>query len=424
MNNKTAAPPWLLWMLQNAYLCLPGAFILLFVIFSMTLWCFAPAGSSSWLVLGEAALLATIAAAFVAAPLVALRQTATHMEALCEKLTGVAARRNLESRELIGTIAASVDKTVRLNRSHLESVLVTTEEASGAMVGMLQDIDRNVGSLTEEMNRFINQTSETIEKSNTALTNNASLIESIEKRLAIRDAAFIEEQQRLERIVERMQQLLDLVTQIRDISDQTNMLALNASIEAARAGEAGRGFAVVADEVQRLSATVDKTATRIGTGMKEMAALINSELSAKLSQEDADEEKERMIAFRSQLMVLEQVMRSIHGQVGGAVQTLLEQGASIEQMVIAAMGSIQFQDITRQKIEHVVSIFEAMTAALSSMENCYTGTGLDQEKARSIMFEADSVFDRYVMEDQRKVHEAAVGSSRRTTAGLSAVELF
>jgi methyl-accepting chemotaxis protein len=106
------------------------------------------------------------------------------------------------------------------------------------------------------------QATDVAEKSNVAVTAAVSRMQQI--RGAVEDAA-----EKMRELGESSKRIGNIVEVIRQISEQTSLLALNASIEAAHAGEQGRGFAVVADEVSSL-------ARRVGQSAKDIEALIQT----------------------------------------------------------------------------------------------------------------------------------------------------
>ena len=98
------------------------------------------------------------------------------------------------------------------------------------------------------------------------------------QHVAAKIFAVREKLQRFNHTVDELSQRSESVKQIaaliREIADQTNLLALNAAIEAARAGEAGRGFAVVADEVRKLAERVNQATQEIVGNINGMLELV------------------------------------------------------------------------------------------------------------------------------------------------------
>lgn len=251
-------------------------------------------------------------------------------------------------RSIAGSSQAMAEEIQRI-ASESERVAQNTKlqsDSTAAMAAAMEQLTVSINHISDNARETQKNSSHAVELANESEQRTLSRVVEIRQISTTVGSAT----DRIRQLVSRSEEIGATATVIKDISSQTNLLALNAAIEAARAGEQGRGFAVVADEVRALAERTSNATVQIETMIEAIQTDTSSAVSA---MEAAVPQVERGVEFS------ETAANSLRSIREGSAHTL----ERIRSVADATQEQSQASNNLAAQVEHVAQMIERTCAS-------------------------------------------------------------
>ena len=269
----------------------------------------------------------------------------------------------------VGESAGQVSSAARDLVAGAETVALSSRnqnDSSAAAASAVEQMAASIASVAQSADNVRERSHESLRRSEEG---NASL-SRLSEGVVMVESTVREIANSVGQFVLSTEAITNMTRQVKDIADQTNLLALNAAIEAARAGEQGRGFAVVADEVRKLAEKSSSSASEIDAITRTLGQ------QSEAVKRSIDDGLVHIATSRESVSAVESILAAASGSVadvGKGLESIAE--ATSEQRIAAAnvAGSIeQIAAMARQNSDAVdqtaaaASTLEALAANLQS----------------------------------------------------------
>ena len=274
------------------------------------------------------------------------------------------------------TVANNVAKSIKRSEDEITNVSSTMEEMSASS----QETSASLSQVTREMDEIADLVNGVYEQARAQSDSSEQIVAKVEKMrdgtVTQRDAIDIE----INNIVavledsilsaRKVESIHELVTNILNISDQTNLLSLNASIEAARAGEAGKGFAVVADEISKLANDSSEAASHIQDVSNEVIGAVND--LAQKANEMSEILKTNNAEGRESAIAMSDAYKKDINQMSESMEDFASSSQRVQEAIRSIKEAIDAINIaveeTAQGISNVTTATVEIVSSMNSIE--------------------------------------------------------
>jgi len=332
--------------------------------------------------------------------------------------------RELAARKAVETDIKDCKPYIDVMHEQIGDSLAESEREVVVVIEQIDTLNAKTSKQREHIARSVKSAGDLTENTQIRVENNREVIAAIATQLEAQTNEFKKNFERIRGLAGDVRALTPLIKVITSIAQQTSLLALNAEIEAARAGSAGRGFAVVANEVRKLAVLSTQAAADIAAKINATCKRVDEEMTharASLEQHAAGSAMNHLSADLGEMQsefcrnsrLLLEVIIEVDANYAESVARLSE-----------ALGHIQFQDVMRQRMEHVQVALVEMRDHLLRLAERPDRPGWDGLFDTTFKGLLESHLSSYKMASQTITHLAVAGGSSESDHSRPAIELF